>query len=146
MLLWNCSELNVVPGTSQLVCSACFSGSLVWPFGRVLVRLRFALEAAAMGTFEVDIAAAQAIIDAQEARLLGLPVANPVTLGLVKNPARPDCRHIRVGRILECGVYVCGGGFCVYPQRRSLVHRARLPAVWAFLRRRVHQTRGRRPV
>lgn len=37
------------------------------------VRLRFALEAAAMGTFEVDMAATQAIIDEQEARLLGLP-------------------------------------------------------------------------
>ena len=37
------------------------------------LRLRFALEAAAMGTFEVDIAATQAIIDTQEARLLGLP-------------------------------------------------------------------------
>ena len=37
------------------------------------LRLRFALEAAAMGTFEVDMAATQAIIDEQEARLLGLP-------------------------------------------------------------------------
>jgi PAS domain S-box-containing protein len=37
------------------------------------LRLRFALEAAAMGTFEVDIAATQAIIDAQEAHLLDLP-------------------------------------------------------------------------
>ena len=36
-------------------------------------RLRFALEAAKMGTFEVDIAATRALIDAQEARLLGLP-------------------------------------------------------------------------
>jgi PAS domain S-box-containing protein len=37
------------------------------------LRLRFALEAAAIGTFEVDMAATQAIIDEQEARLLGLP-------------------------------------------------------------------------
>src|SRR5262245_58410175 len=37
------------------------------------LRLRFALEAAQMGTFEADIAATEAIIDAQEARLLGLP-------------------------------------------------------------------------
>lgn len=36
-------------------------------------RLRFALEAAQMGTFEADITASQALIDAQEARLLGLP-------------------------------------------------------------------------
>ena len=36
-------------------------------------RLRFALDAARMGTFEVDLAATQAVIDAQEARLLGLP-------------------------------------------------------------------------
>jgi PAS domain S-box-containing protein len=36
-------------------------------------RLRFALEAAQMGTFEVDIGASQALIDTQEARLLGLP-------------------------------------------------------------------------
>ncbi len=37
------------------------------------LRLRLALEAAQMGTFEADIAGSQAIIDAQEARLLGLP-------------------------------------------------------------------------
>ena len=37
------------------------------------LRLRFALEAAEMGTFEVGINATEAIIDAQEARLLGLP-------------------------------------------------------------------------
>ena len=36
-------------------------------------RLRFALDAAQMGTFNVDIAATQAQIDEQEARLLGLP-------------------------------------------------------------------------
>jgi PAS domain S-box-containing protein len=36
-------------------------------------RLRFALEAAQMGTFEADISASQAIIDRQEARILGLP-------------------------------------------------------------------------
>ena len=36
-------------------------------------RLRLALEAAQMGTFEADINGAEAIIDAQEARLLGLP-------------------------------------------------------------------------
>ena len=36
-------------------------------------RLRFALDAARMGTFEVDLAATQAFIDAQEACLLGLP-------------------------------------------------------------------------
>ena len=36
-------------------------------------RLRLALSAGRMGTFEVDIAATQALIDAQEARLLGLP-------------------------------------------------------------------------
>ena len=36
-------------------------------------RLRFALDAAKMGTFEADIAATHALIDAQEARLLGLP-------------------------------------------------------------------------
>ena len=37
------------------------------------LRLRFALEAAQMGTFEADIAATEARIDAQAARLLGLP-------------------------------------------------------------------------
>src|SRR6476620_2293454 len=36
-------------------------------------RLRLALEAAQMGTFEADIEGSEAIIDAQEARLLGLP-------------------------------------------------------------------------
>jgi PAS domain S-box-containing protein len=36
-------------------------------------RLQFALDAAQMGTFDVDLAATQAFIDAQEARLLGLP-------------------------------------------------------------------------
>lgn len=36
-------------------------------------RLRLALEAAGMGTFEVDIAATEARIDVQQARLLGLP-------------------------------------------------------------------------
>jgi PAS domain S-box-containing protein len=36
-------------------------------------RLQFALDAAQMGTFDVDMAATQAFIDAQEARLLGLP-------------------------------------------------------------------------
>jgi PAS domain S-box-containing protein len=36
-------------------------------------RLKVALDAGQMGTFEVDIAAGQAVIDAQEARLLGLP-------------------------------------------------------------------------
>ncbi len=37
------------------------------------LRLRLALEAAQMGTFEADIAGTEAIIDAQEAHLLGLP-------------------------------------------------------------------------
>jgi PAS domain S-box-containing protein len=37
------------------------------------LRLRLALEAAEMGTFEADIATSQAFIDRQEARLLGLP-------------------------------------------------------------------------
>jgi PAS domain S-box-containing protein len=37
------------------------------------LRLRLALEAAQMGTFETDMAGSQALIDAQEARLLGLP-------------------------------------------------------------------------
>jgi PAS domain S-box-containing protein len=37
------------------------------------LRLRLALEAAQMGTFEADIAGSEAIIDAQEAHLLGLP-------------------------------------------------------------------------
>jgi PAS domain S-box-containing protein len=37
------------------------------------LRLRCALEAAKMGTFEADVAGSQAIIDGQEARLLGLP-------------------------------------------------------------------------
>ena len=37
------------------------------------LRLRLALEAAQMGTFEADIAGQTATIDAQEARLLGLP-------------------------------------------------------------------------
>src|SRR5215813_3000043 len=37
------------------------------------LRLRLALEAAQMGTFEADIGATEAIIDAQGARLLGLP-------------------------------------------------------------------------
>jgi PAS domain S-box-containing protein len=36
-------------------------------------RLRLALEAAQMGTFEADITTGQALIDAQEAHLLGLP-------------------------------------------------------------------------
>jgi PAS domain S-box-containing protein len=37
------------------------------------VRLRLALDAARMGTFEADLAASQAVIDAREAQLLGLP-------------------------------------------------------------------------
>ena len=37
------------------------------------LRLRLALEAAQMGTFEADLAGSEAIIDAQEAHLLGLP-------------------------------------------------------------------------
>lgn len=37
------------------------------------LRLRLALEAAQMGTFETDIGGTEAIIDAQQARLLGLP-------------------------------------------------------------------------
>jgi PAS domain S-box-containing protein len=37
------------------------------------LRLRLALDASQMGTFEVDIAGTQAIIDAREAQLLGLP-------------------------------------------------------------------------
>jgi PAS domain S-box-containing protein len=37
------------------------------------LRLRLALDAARMGTFEADIAGTEAVIDAQEARLLGLP-------------------------------------------------------------------------
>ena len=37
------------------------------------LRLRLALQAAQMGTFEADVAGTEAIIDAQEARLLGLP-------------------------------------------------------------------------
>ena len=37
------------------------------------LRLRFALEAAQMGTFEVEIGGTEAIVDAQEAKLLGLP-------------------------------------------------------------------------
>jgi PAS domain S-box-containing protein len=37
------------------------------------LRLRFALEAAQMGTFEADITGSEALIDAQEAYLLGLP-------------------------------------------------------------------------
>jgi PAS domain S-box-containing protein len=36
-------------------------------------RLRFALDAAGMGTFAADLAGTQVVIDAQEARLLGLP-------------------------------------------------------------------------
>jgi PAS domain S-box-containing protein len=36
-------------------------------------RLRLALDAAQVGTFDVDLEASQAVIDAQEARLLGLP-------------------------------------------------------------------------
>jgi PAS domain-containing protein len=36
-------------------------------------RLRLALDAAQMGTFEADLTGSQAVIDAQEARLLGLP-------------------------------------------------------------------------
>ena len=39
------------------------------------IRLRLALEAGQMGTFEADIAGSEAIIDAQEAVLLGLPPA-----------------------------------------------------------------------
>jgi PAS domain S-box-containing protein len=42
------------------------------------LRLRFALEAAQMGTFEADVAASEAIIDAKEAHLLGLPEATRV--------------------------------------------------------------------
>ena len=42
------------------------------------LRLRLALEAAQMGTFEAEIAGNQAIIDAQEARLLGLPTETRV--------------------------------------------------------------------
>ena len=36
-------------------------------------RLRFALEAAQMGTFDLDMTGSRAVIDAQEAKLLGLP-------------------------------------------------------------------------
>ena len=42
------------------------------------LRLRFALEAGAMGTFEVDLAATQAIINEREAHLLGLPESTRV--------------------------------------------------------------------
>ena len=42
------------------------------------LRLRLALEAAQMGTFEADIAGTEAIIDAQEAHLLGLPAETRV--------------------------------------------------------------------
>jgi PAS domain S-box-containing protein len=42
------------------------------------LRLRFALEAAQMGTFEADIRGNEAIIDAQEAHLLGLPAETRV--------------------------------------------------------------------
>src|SRR5262245_55146482 len=42
------------------------------------LRLQFALEAAQIGTFEADIAATEATIDAQEARLLGLPEGTQV--------------------------------------------------------------------
>ena len=45
------------------------------------LRLRFALEAAEMGTFEVDINSTEAIIDAQEARLLGLPEGTRTRVG-----------------------------------------------------------------
>jgi PAS domain S-box-containing protein len=38
------------------------------------LRLQFALDAAKMGTFEADITATQALVDSQEASLLGLPV------------------------------------------------------------------------
>ena len=37
------------------------------------LRLRLALEAAQMGTFEADVSGGEAIIDVQEAHLLGLP-------------------------------------------------------------------------
>ena len=40
---------------------------------RQVIPLRLALDAAQMGTFEGDIAGTEATIDAQEARLLGLP-------------------------------------------------------------------------
>jgi PAS domain S-box-containing protein len=42
------------------------------------LRLRLALEAAQMGTFEADTAGSEAIIDAQEAHLLGLPAETRV--------------------------------------------------------------------
>ena len=41
-------------------------------------QLKLALEAGQMGTFKVDIAAGRAVIDAQEARLLGLPTETRV--------------------------------------------------------------------
>jgi PAS domain S-box-containing protein len=42
------------------------------------LRLRLALEAAQMGTFEADLSGSEAVIDAQEARLLGLPAKTRV--------------------------------------------------------------------
>ena len=45
------------------------------------LRLRLALEAAQMGTFEADLTARRALIDAQEARLLGLPASTRVVTG-----------------------------------------------------------------
>src|SRR5262245_4821204 len=42
------------------------------------LRLRLALEAAEMGTFEADIAASQAFVDRQQARLFGLPEGTAV--------------------------------------------------------------------
>ena len=42
------------------------------------LRLRLALDAAQMGTFEADLTGGQAVIDAQEARLLGLPAETRV--------------------------------------------------------------------
>ena len=51
-------------------------------------RLRLALEAARMGTFEADVAATEARIDAQEARLLGLP--EDTRVGPCRAVARTD--------------------------------------------------------
>jgi PAS domain S-box-containing protein len=55
------------------------------------LRLRLALDAAQMGTFEADLAANQVIVDAQQARLFGLPAdSRVISVSELRNRVRDD--------------------------------------------------------